>query len=81
MYLYLISQNVNDEYDDYDSAIVCADSELDARMMHPSGCAWGSKERALYDDWCDLKDVQVQILGTAANNLPRGVVLASYNAG
>jgi len=37
MNLYLISQDVNDGYDTYDSAVVCSESESDARMMHPGG--------------------------------------------
>lgn len=35
MKLYLISQNVNDNYDTYDSAIVCAESSYEARRTHP----------------------------------------------
>ena len=36
MNLYLISQDVNDGYDTYDSAVVVAKSEQDARDIHPS---------------------------------------------
>lgn len=34
--LYKLSQDVNDGYDTYDSVIVCADSEQEARKIHPS---------------------------------------------
>lgn len=33
MKLYLISQNVNNGYDTYDSAVVCAETEEEARMI------------------------------------------------
>ena len=33
--LYLISQNVNDDYDTFDSAVVAARDEEDARSIHP----------------------------------------------
>jgi hypothetical protein len=36
MKIYRISQNINDGYDTYDSAVVAADNEEDARNIHPS---------------------------------------------
>jgi len=36
MNIYLISQNVNDGYDTYDSAVVIAPDEDSARRIHPS---------------------------------------------
>ena len=35
MNLYLLTQDVNNSYDTYDSAIVCADDEEDARFISP----------------------------------------------
>jgi hypothetical protein len=85
MNLYLISQIVNDDYDAYGSAIVCADTEDEARMTHPEENdeydpikEWnGEKEK--FSPWCAAKDVKVLIIGAAANNLRRGVILASFN--
>ena len=37
MNLYLISQTKYDDYDTYDSAVVAAESEDDARKIHPNG--------------------------------------------
>jgi hypothetical protein len=37
MNLYLISQNVNNDYDTYDAAVVAANSEDEARLIHPCG--------------------------------------------
>ena len=36
MKLYLISQDENDGWDTYDSAVVVAENEVDARSIHPS---------------------------------------------
>ena len=36
MKLYKISQTINDDYDTYDSAVVCAKDEDEARHIHPS---------------------------------------------
>lgn len=36
MNLYIISQDINNDYDTYDSAVVCAEDEEDAREIHPS---------------------------------------------
>jgi len=36
MKLYLLEQTVNNGYDTYDSCIVCAESEEEAKRIHPS---------------------------------------------
>ena len=36
MKIFKISQAINDDYDTYDSAVVCAENEEDARHIHPS---------------------------------------------
>lgn len=81
MNLYLISQNVSNDYDTYDSVIVCAETENDARMIHPDEYDDWDGEDEEFSSWCAAKDVEVKIIGAAANNLKKGVVLASYNAG
>lgn len=43
-FLYLISQSVNEGYDTYDSAVVCAATEDDAKHIHPSPYADGWDE-------------------------------------
>lgn len=83
MNLYLISQDSNSDYDTFDSAVVCAESEDDARNMDPGGMKaepveWGST----YNQWCLTPDlVTVKLIGTAAPGMERGVVCASFNAG
>jgi hypothetical protein len=75
MNLYKISQEVNSDYDTYDSAIVCAPDEETARNMCPSHGAVRNHS------WCDAKDVCVEYIGEAASSVSEGIVLASFNAG
>ena len=35
MYLYKLSQNINCDYDTFDSCIVCAENPKEARLIHP----------------------------------------------
>lgn len=94
MNLYLISQDVNNDYDTYDSAVVVANSLDEARVIHPD-----TKAKLIGDEWhtdrgCDymldetwvshkdLSKVTVKLLGKADRRLKLGdVVCASFNAG
>jgi hypothetical protein len=78
--LYLISQTEEEGYDTYDSAVVCAASEDEARKLHPSGRneQWGTA----YSAWCAAPEsVTVKQIGVAVEERPAGIVLASFNAG
>jgi hypothetical protein len=74
MNLYLISQNVNTGSDTYDSAVVAALSEDDARAIHPS-------KYEAQETWCDKENVTVKLIGTATTGIKAGVICASFNAG
>jgi hypothetical protein len=64
-------------YDDFDSAIVAANTEQEARSITPDGDP--------FDDdtcWASAPErVLVERLGTAKKGTQAGVVLASFNAG
>jgi hypothetical protein len=93
--LYLISQNVNNDWDTYDSAVVAARDEDDAKHINPDGymeegwwknddqpyefTSW-SKPRAFLG-WCHPEDVKVEYIGKASPDIARGVVCSSFNAG
>ena len=78
-YLYLISQDENIGYDTYDSAIVCAKSEEDAKHITPSGTGFKDQWSGT---WCSSPEqVEVTCLGVAKPSLEIGVVLSSFNAG
>jgi len=82
MNLYLISQDVNWNYETYDSAIVAARTKKEARMTHPKGIKnWDGKRDGKYSSWASFEDVSAELIGVAKKGSTKGVVLASYNAG
>ena len=75
--LYLISQDVNDDYNVYDSAVVCATDEDAARIIHPDRY---EKDQCLVS-WCMSKDVQVTHIGIAHQEIKlNSVICASFNS-
>ena len=76
MNLYLISQDTNNDYDTYDSAVVAAESEDIAQTIHPGNKAW-----AAMPDWTDAENVSVELIGIAKEGTEQGVICASFNAG
>lgn len=86
--LYLISQSVNDNYDTFDSAVVCATSELAACYIHPRKMEndhewWLDDNRyGFISTWARPNEVQAQYIGEAAEGIKPGTVLcSSFNAG
>ena len=72
--LYRIWQDKNNDYDTYDSAIVCAEDEEEARNTD-----LGSVGQ--YGTWVEPEDVHVEEIGIANDDVEKGIILASYNAG
>ena len=90
MKIYLISQNVNNNYDTYDSAVVIAENEEEARKIHPEGTydypeeskkSEYKKMDSDYGSWVRKKYVIVKYVGEAKEGSEKGVVCASFNAG
>ena len=90
MKLYKISQKVNNDYDTYNEAVVCAENEHEARKIHPNGElnyaeeeTNGSNEKAdrNYGTWAKKRYVVVEYIGEADNDIKKGVIVASFNAG
>ena len=79
MNLYLISQNLSNGYETYDSAVVAAHSASDAAHTHP--CGGSLEEHSWRYDWAEFDDVRVQLIGVAAEGTKPGVICASFNAG
>ena len=81
MKLFLISRKDDYGYDDFDSAVVCAENEETARNTNPNGSGpveWGQK----WTSWANHPDlVVVTYLGEADPNVAAGVVCSSFNAG
>jgi hypothetical protein len=87
MNLYKISQNVNTDWDTYDSAIVAAPDADKARVMHPNGIKSDRLDRKepsrfTTGDWVkEIDDVTVELIGIAADGIQRSVICSSFNAG
>jgi hypothetical protein len=95
-FLWLISQDANNFYDTYDSAVVVAATEADARLIHPdSDHSWdaekgewykeypdASRRYELYSSWAPPGKVQVANVGIPAAGMIEGsVICASFNSG
>jgi len=79
--IYLLRQNVNNEYDTYDSVVVCAETLDQAKLIHPSKVDWDGTDEELYGTWCSWEHVDGMLLGKASADMKKGVVLSSFNAG
>jgi hypothetical protein len=83
MNIYLISQDQNDDYDTYDSAVVIAKDEHAARLTKPGGVRAGEVWNGTvsqYSSWTDAKNVTVELIGVSDSYEP-SVVCESFNAG
>lgn len=79
MNLYLVSQSEVRGYDTYDSMVVAAETKEIARGIYPAQYStWGDSSGV----WATSPmNVTAELIGTATPNIPRGVILASFNAG
>ena len=76
----LLSQTKVNGYDTFDSCVVAAVSEEEARSMHPSGGF--VQDRSNSYSWPTKgDDVKVTLLGVAVEGTAADVVCASFNAG
>jgi hypothetical protein len=80
--LWVIEQKDYDfiEYDTYSEAIVAAETEEDARHIHPNGKVYTDE----IDDtgtWTTYDNVKATLIGIAASDIKRGVILSSFHAG
>ena len=71
MKIFKIWQEVNNGYDTYDSAIVVAENEEEARKSPID----------IYYEWAHPDDIKVEYIGEAKEGTEKGVILASFNAG
>lgn len=85
MKLWLLSQDVNNYYDTYDSCVVVEQTAEDAKRVHPNGFLRANEEGEFeyYGDWViSVENVNAKYIGEADSDLKAGdVICASYNAG
>ena len=72
--LWLLTQNRNRNYDTYDSCVVIADTEEEARLIKPS--EWSNRS-----SWADPEYVNVEYIGKTDQVFEKSVICASFNAG
>jgi hypothetical protein len=79
MKLYLLKQTDNDDWDTYDSCLVCAENEEDARTIAPNGKVF--KENETLGIWAkSAESITCEEIGEANDKQERGVIIASFNA-
>jgi len=90
MKLWLLEQMENNEYDTYNACVVVAETETEAKMIHPeSERGYQSSEELWADDdklfstWATKTgNVIATLIGEADASLVKGdVVCSSFNAG
>ena len=82
MNLYLLEQNINNNWDTYDSMIICAADPDEAVEMSYRGFI--AKYKDNHHDWVMYNckhHIEVTLIGKAIPTLGEGLVLASFNAG
>lgn len=80
MNIYKISQSENNRWDTYDSAVVIANNEEEARNTHPDQ-EDGKFGAYSFNTWASSPDkVRVEFIGVTDIEEPQ-VVVASFNAG
>jgi ferredoxin-thioredoxin reductase catalytic subunit len=85
MNIYLLTQDEETGYDTYDSCVVAAESEEEARKIHP-GCYVENFNEDRYcecNSWAHYPE-QVTILLVSQNTesyIKKGVICSSFNAG
>jgi len=87
MNLYLLTQTVNTGWDTYDSCVVAAETEVDAKYIHPSDYKndpdenWWEEESNWYDDWASPNKITITLIGLAVEGTNQGIICSSFNAG
>ena len=85
MNLYLLWQEENMGYDTYDSCIVCAENIDEACKIHPAnfqGFDTIKVDDEMYNnEWAAEENIYCRLIGKADPSIPKGLVLASFNAG
>lgn len=74
--LYLLERPDEASFDNYKSAIVCAESEFEAVLIHPSGD--NTEFNSKFIEWIKPEEVIVKLIGIADKSIEIGVILSSY---
>ena len=78
MNIYKIERTDEGDYDEYEGAVVVAESSQDARKIHPDP---DGKPDGSTAAWVTPDLIEVQYIGKAGYKMKRGVVLADFRRG
>ncbi len=81
LYLYALTQEENlSGLGHFDACIVCAQSEDEAKLIHPDGrLIWDYEEPEPWRAWAESPEyVRCKLIGTAAEGIEKGVFMARY---
>lgn len=79
MKLWLLTQSDNKRYNTYDSCVVAANTEQEAKEIHPREQDGWKYHRS---SWANSPEtVKAICIGTANDGTNAGLVIASFNAG
>ena len=82
MNIYYLFQDKCTGYDTYDSCVVMAESEEEAKSFHPDGGKLMPENEWYQSSWpSDPSDISCKLIGKAAKGIEKGVICASFNAG
>lgn len=80
MKIWKLTQDVCTGWDTYESAIVAAETEDDAKRIHPSNFSMNWNDCGSV--WAfSPDDVHAELIGEALPGTKAGLILASFNAG
>jgi hypothetical protein len=77
MNLYLLTRNDDWCYESFDALVVAAESEEDAITIRPES----RDTTAPCSGWTTPENIAATLIGVAAPDVQRGVILESYDAG
>ncbi len=79
MKIFKLSQRINNGYDTYDSCVVVAKDENEARLIRPDGNDWKAD---YYNSWANMpEEVIVEEIGTTRKQFEYPIICASFNPG
>ena len=84
MFLFKLSQDVNNDYDTYSSCVVVAKDPSSAKAMTPYDPRFDEDPDYTYREqaWASVEDVNVRCVGVASDGLREGeIICASFHAG
>lgn len=81
--IYLVKQNVNDNYDTYDSFVIVCDNANQARNINPDGVLYHDsiEDWRFKSSWCMPNEVKIQLIGVTDLYNENTIIIKSFNAG